>query len=46
MGMEARESVRSMESAENVDAYLYSDVRFCHFSAALNGGEDQSRAIQ
>ncbi|KAL9127726.1 MAG: hypothetical protein Q9217_003456 [Psora testacea] len=46
MGMEARELARSMNSVENVDAYWYNDVRFCHVRAAITGGGGQSRGIE
>lgn len=46
MGMEASELARSMGSIENVDAYWYNDVRFCHIRAAIVGGENQSGGIE
>ncbi|PBP25423.1 putative polyketide protein [Diplocarpon rosae] len=36
MGMEAQELAKSMTSTDNLDAYWYDDVRFCHIRQSLD----------
>lgn len=55
LGMEAKELAKSMTSTDNLDAYWYDDVRFCHVRQSLDaiissgqvskGGSDNNFAV-